>query len=156
MKKTSVKTITKILTDYFEGKTTCEQEKELLTYFSQTTVDPSLEKYQTLFQTLNQLKNNYQPFKAKENENHSSISIPVYKRRLITLSSIAASVAAIFLIVFLTNKSMRTVDYVIIDGVKYTDSEKIETAMHSSLANVKIETQDFFSEFNDLDLESLK
>ncbi|MDY0014773.1 MAG: hypothetical protein RBS13_01025 [Bacteroidales bacterium] len=156
MKKTTLNTITKILNDYFEGKTTCEQEKELHAYFSQTTVDPSLEKYQALFQTLNQLKSNYQPFKAEEKKNHSRISIPVYKRRLITISSIAASIAAIFLIVFLTYKPLRTIDYVIIDGVKYTDSEKIETAMQHSLENVKIETQDFFSEFNDLDLESLK
>ncbi len=160
MKKTTVNTITEILNNYFEGKTTCEQEKELYAYFSQTTIDPSLEKYQSLFQALYQLKSNYQSVKADDKENHSSMSIPAYKknrtRRLLTISSIAASVAAIFLIVFLTNKSFRSIDYVIIDGVKYTDSEKIETAMQSSLENVKIETQDLFSELNDLDLESLK
>lgn len=57
---------------------------------------------------------------------------------------------------FLLNKHVQNVDYVMIDGIKYTDALSIETAVNNSLANVKIETQDIFSSLDVLDLDSLK
>ena len=44
-------------------------------------------------------------------------------------------------------------DYVIIDGVKYTDNQSIETAMNASLQNVKINMNDIFTDLDDLNLE---
>jgi hypothetical protein len=152
--------IKKLIDDYFEGKTTGEEENILHQYFSQADIDPSLKEYKVFFETFHQLSTLFQTHETNHKEIYSNTSIvqpnKPYIRRLISLSSIAASVAAIFLIVFFISKSAKTSDFVIIDGVKYTDSKKIEAAMNNSLENVKIETQDIFSEFNDLDLESIK
>lgn len=156
IKETSVEIIKQLIDNYFEGKTSCDEEKFLQNYFSQTHTDPSLDEYKALFAAWHQVSVS-PPVWDDKRSIHPNKTKSIYKnhftRRVITLSSIAASIAALFLIIFLTHNPTKNMDYVIINGVTYTDSKKIETAMNTSLANVKIETQDIFSELDDLDLE---
>ena len=83
--------IEELLNKYFDGDTTCEEERELRRFFTQETVPEHLKEYSPLFAFLD--KENKQ---AKEAcTDHSSLTVPsrktVFRRRLIyCMSGIAA------------------------------------------------------------------
>ena len=142
-----------LIDEYFEGRTSSEEEQLLRNYFAQKDIDPKLKGYQPLFAAMKTLYS--QPeLLQKETLDTTSLSHNIFTRRkLLAITTIAASVAAVFFIVILNYKPLISKDYVIIDGVKYTDNQSIETAMNASLQNVKINMNDIFTDLDDLNLE---
>ena len=134
--------------NYFSGKTTKEEELELLQYFSSKNIEPELLPYQKYFLGLADLKNHSQSIIQKEDYEdftESPKNTAYYIKRFGITFATAASVALLVLFSPFFHKNK---DYVVINGKKYTDTKHLELALHTSLENVKLDAQQIF---NDLD-----
>ena len=96
--------IEELIDRYFEGQTSCEEERELRSFFTQENVPESLQVYRPLFVCLDQ--------EAKAFRQESApVKKPSFRRRFIyTTGGIAAGIL---------------LNYVIIDGKQYTDANLV-------------------------------
>jgi hypothetical protein len=141
----------KTIENYFSGKTTKEEEQQLLQYFSSETIDPELIQYQNYFLSLSDLKaRSYHiiPKEKYENFTESSKNYSYYIKRIGIALAAAASVALFVLFSPIFHKNG---DFVVINGKKYTDKKYIELVLQASLENVKLDPKQIFSDLdNDL------
>lgn len=114
--------IEELIDRYFEGQTSCEEERELRRFFTRESVPEHLQVYRPLFTCLEQ---EVQAF--REEKSTSAAKIPSRRRRFIyMMSGIAAGV--LLLIGIAGTKQYLHVtpeNYVIIDGKQYTDDNLV-------------------------------
>jgi len=114
--------IEELIDRYFEGQTSCEEERELRRFFTRESVPEHLQVYRPLFTCLEQ---EVQAF--REEKSTAAAKIPSRRRRFIyMISGIAAGV--LLLIGIAGTKQYLHVtpeNYVIIDGKQYTDDNLV-------------------------------
>ena len=128
---------------YFEGGTSCKEERELVEYFSQADVDESLREYQNYFLVLGELqkqKRDEKIVREKAEKNR-------YWIRRSSIFSAAAIVAAVLMTTFLYQVYFD--GYVVIDGVKYKDKRNMEIAFNNSIQNAKMDMENFWNILNE-------
>jgi hypothetical protein len=168
--------ITLLIERYFEGLTTTDEEALLQHYFQQEPIDDDLLIYKPLFAAWADLREmpeeliltasnlterdtkddasgakNLLKMNALRSSQKQFAFFAVNKWKIV---SMASGVAAILVIGFFTLfYESPTVNYVMIDGQKYTDKTLIMHNFEQSLDNVKIDMNDMLSEFQTLDIE---
>lgn len=117
--------IEELLNKYFEGETSCEEERELRSFFAGSNVPEELKVYIPLFAYIEQeaLQYKKQINRKKDFPKHLMYAI--------------SGIAACLLIVLSTNiiykhSNSTPRDYVIIDGKRYTDTDLIRE--HAQIA----------------------
>ncbi|MBT9873350.1 hypothetical protein GPL06_11110 [Bacteroides salyersiae] len=143
--------IEELLNKYFDGDTTCEEERELCRFFTQETVPEHLKEYSPLFAFLD--KENKQ---AKEAcTDHSSLTVSsrktVFRRRLIyCMSGIAAGLLLLLGIAGIHRHFNAMPDsYVIIDGKCYTDENLVREQAMTAFRNVSLDEDELLNSLFD-------
>jgi hypothetical protein len=134
---------------YFSGETSKEEEQEIIQYFLSNNIDPELKKYQTYFQGLSHLKTHADfiiPKEDYENYTESAKNSIYYIKRVGIALAIAASFALLLLLFPFWNYNN---NFVVINGIKYTDKNRMELALNTSLTNVKLDVKQMFVELDD-------
>lgn len=119
-----------LLSRYFEGETTCEEERELRRYFTEEEVPEALQSYRPLFAYMAQEVNRR--------------SLPKKRYRL---SGIAAAAAVALLLVvgggiWLTVRPHHPQNFVIIDGRQYTDISLVRAQAQAAFAQVQLSPEE--------------
>ena len=114
-----------LLAKYFEGETTCEEERELRRFFTEEEVPEALQPYRPLFAYL-------------DREAALAARKPSRPYRLLyTVSGIAAGLLLLLgAAKMLFPPSAAPENYVIIDGKRYTDEKLVEAKALEALQNV--------------------
>ena len=111
--------IEELLNKYFEGETTCEEERELRR-FTRGIVPEHLQMYRPMFAFLNE-ENRQSKTAVPE---VPKTSVPLRRRLLYIFSGMAAGILLILGIAGLNRHfNTSTANYVIIDGKCYTDAK---------------------------------
>ncbi len=140
--------IEELLNKYFEGETSCEEERELRRFFSQDIVPEHLQMYRTLFGFLESENKLYRS--AAE----SIVSSPmprsksqiIRRRMLYTLSGVAAGLVLLLGITGIQRHLDSSPDvYVIIDGKRYTDPELARKQALAAFQSVSLSEEEVFS-----------
>ena len=156
------KEIEKLINKYFEGDTTCEEERILKNYFTHEDIDSRLIQFKSLFTALDYVHNNSDIFPEDKNDHILDSSLKGERQRrtdrsvklwVYVLSGIAA--CFVFLVLFFSDNvvSESSETYVMIDGIKYTDVIHIEEAFNNSIENVRIDMLDIFEDFEEFSFE---
>lgn len=121
--------IDELIDKYFEGLTTCEEERRLRRYFTETDELPErLQPYRPLFA--------YMEREARRMNATPEPAPTLRPRRRRTLYLAGGMVAALLLllgIAGLVSTPFGEESYVIIDGVRYTDRETVEAKAREAL-----------------------
>jgi uncharacterized membrane protein YvbJ len=140
--------IKELIEKYFAGKTNRAEENKLRAYFSSDEVAEELKAEQSYFLALSQLRENAkQEYSEGENylENQRKNR---FARRFIPLSAAAAIAGLIAVSVFIF-QNRNNGNYLIVNGIKTKDKEKMEEMFHASLESAKIETDDILEILKD-------
>jgi len=140
---------TQIIENYFSGKTTKEDELELIHYFSSENIDSELIPHQKYFLGLAELKNNRSRIIPEE---EYEFFTPSSKNHIYSIKrwGIAVAVAAsLALLLMLFPKMNSNKGYVVINGKKFTDEKHIALAFNTALENVKLDTKQIFNDFDE-------
>lgn len=143
--------IDELLNKYFEGETTCEEERQIRHFFIREQVPERLEVYRSMFAFLETQNKQFR----SENEERSAKSktVPATKKTKkkirhyirYTLSGIAAGLILLFGITGIHHQMTATPDnYVIINGKKYTDINMIKEQAQSAFNDVCISPEEIF------------
>jgi len=130
-----------LLDNYFEGKTSAEEEKMIRHYFAQQNLPDDLKEYAPLFHFLENESEALTVLKEIRHESDPSIR----QRRSLRIYWTIASIAAILLIavVLLTQPDKQSItqngNYVWVDGRRMTDSITVRKYAELSLEKVKPE-----------------
>ncbi|WP_321332439.1 hypothetical protein [uncultured Bacteroides sp.] len=134
--------IEELLNNYFEGETTCEEERELRRYFSRDDVPEHLQAYRPIFAYFEEeaKRNKKTPTAGRSRKN-------VFRRHIIyALSGIAAGILLAIGIAGLYKQASAAPDnYVIIDGKKYTDAGLIHEQAQAAFQNVSVSKDEVFA-----------
>ncbi|ADV44816.1 hypothetical protein [Bacteroides helcogenes] len=129
--------IDELLNKYFEGETSCDEERKLRNFFSQEEVPVYLEMYRPLFTYLNQ------EIKIAEGTSSKIILQRNIIRRHHILCTLSGIAAGILLLVGIAKALFPLPDnYVIIDGKRYTDEKLVEAKALEALQNAGFTDED--------------
>lgn len=124
--------IDELLNRYFEGETSCEEERELRRFFTEEQVPESLEMYRPLFVCLD-----------KEVRAHQSHLLTPKRRLYYIMGSIAAGLLLLIGIANLWQNVWTTPsDYVIINGKRYTDAKTIQEQALAAFQDVQMSQEE--------------
>lgn len=152
--------IEKLLEKYFEGTTSCEEERLLRQFFSGPDVPPGLESYRPLFVCLEkeiqqQKANRQQEDEKAEQQNTASRPtaipvIPISRRRMYYWYA-ASAVALVILCVTgihyrLQYSEERSGNYVIINGERYNDPKLVQAKAIEALQIVGFSDEELHSQ----------
>ncbi|WP_418696831.1 hypothetical protein [Bacteroides sp.] len=131
--------IDELLNKYFEGETSCEEERELRRFFTGEEVPEHLQVYRPLFAYLDR--------EVKAGQEESPKMLPAKKsaflhRTLYALSGIAAGLLLLIGIARILPLSASSENYVIIDGKRYTDEKLVEAKAMEALQNASFTDED--------------
>ena len=108
--------IEELIDRYFEGQTSCNEERELRRFFTQENIPESLQVYRPLFACLDQ------EAKAFRKESIPAKKLSFHRRFIYMTGGIAAGLLLLIGIAGTQRYLHATPDnYVIIDGKQYTD-----------------------------------
>lgn len=127
--------IEELLNKYFEGETSCQEEKELRALFMKGDVPEELKVYTPLFAYMEQEVQEFRSQKKKKNTFFNHILYAI------------SGVAACLLLVLATNAVYtysKPDSYVIIDGKRYTDTELIREHAQIAFNDVKFTQDELF------------
>lgn len=133
--------IEELLNKYFEGETTCEEERELRCFFTQEIIPEHLKEYAPLF-----------AFFEKENKqakiahtDYTSRKVTLRRRIIYCMSGIAAGVLLLLGIAGI-HRHFNTMpdNYVIIDGKCYTDENLVREQAMAAFRNVTLDENELF------------
>lgn len=132
--------IDELLDKYFEGETSCKEERELRRYFTEEEVPEHLQMYRPLFACLDM------EAKSLQREPGRQDAAPKYlfrRRWYYTLGGIAAG---LLILVGIANLYRHTLaapsDYVIINGKRYTDANLIREQALSAFQDVSMSQEE--------------
>lgn len=125
-----------LLNKYFEGETSCEEERELRRFFMQDDLPEHLQAYRPMFAFFdNESKRAEKPAPARR---------PF--RLLYALSGIAAGVLIALAVAGLSRYLAGTPEnYVIIDGKRYTDARLIHEQARHAFDDVRFSEDEVFA-----------
>lgn len=131
-----------LINKYFDGETTCEEERQLRQAFTQGVIPQHLEVYRPMF-----------AFLDKENRENKVIppktvrkAIPFRRRLIYTLSSLAAVALIVLAIAGITRYHTATPDnYVIIDGKYYTNTQLVHKEALAAFQEVSFSEDEVFA-----------
>lgn len=135
--------IDELLNKYFEGETSCEEERELRRYFTEEEVPEHLQMYRPLFACLDKEAKAYQspPEKSENKKVKTEHLIP--RRLYYTIGSIAAGVLVLIGIANLYQQiTVTPTDYVVINGKRYTDAKTIREQALSAFQDVSMSQEE--------------
>lgn len=134
--------IDELLDKYFEGETSCEEERELRHFFTKEEVPEGLQIYRPLFAYLDQeVASTAEREEGPQEQPAERRSRPY--RLLYTVSGIAAGLLLLFGIgrmVFPLSTAPE--NYVVIDGKRYTDEKLVQAKALEALQNVGFTDED--------------
>ena len=122
-----------LINRYFDGQTTCAEERLIRQAFAQGSVPDELEVYRPLFTGLDKLS---------ESHTHAGDAKPARRRRglcSLRLRYWAGGVAAglaLYLVLTRILPGGTAESYVVIDGKRYTDPMLVQAKAHEALGNV--------------------
>lgn len=125
-----------LLERYFEGTTSCEEEKELRHFFSRKNVPEHLEIYSSFFASLDMESKEFHRKQARPKSN--------FRQKLMySMVGIAAGLLLIIGVsqIFQNNPSVQQ-DYVIINGKKYTDAKLVREQALDAFNDMKMSKED--------------
>lgn len=128
--------IEKLLNKYFEGDTTCEEERELRRFFTEGIVPEHLKEYAPLFAFFEEENK-----QAKVSHTVSSSQKRTVRHRLMySISGIAAGLLILLGIAGIHRHFNAMPDsYVIIDGKCYTDENLVREQAMAAFLNVSLD-----------------
>ena len=133
-----MKDIETLLNKYFEGETTCEEERRLRRFFAEGLVPEHLEVYRPMFAFFEAEMPELAPFEKKTKT----------VRQYLTYS-LSAAAAAILLLVGISgiyrHLSPAPANYVIIDGKEYTDVHLIREQAMVAFRDVSLSEEEVFA-----------
>lgn len=131
--------IDELLNKYFEGETSCEEERELRLFFTEEEVPEDMQMYRPMFACLDKEVKEHQSL-SKKPENKNIKSGRLFSRRLYyTLGGIAAGLLIFIGIANLyRHVSPIPSDYVVINGKRYTDANIIREQALSAFQDVSM------------------
>lgn len=129
--------IDELLNKYFEGETSCDEERDLRRFFTEEQVPEDLEMYHPLFVCLDEEAKAHQSHQHEVKEVNKQLS---YRRRLYyIMGSIAAGLLLLIGVANLyQNVWTAPSDYVIINGKRYTDAKTIREQALSAFQDVQM------------------
>lgn len=136
--------IDELLNKYFEGETSCEEERELRRYFTEANAIPEhLQMYRPLFACLDKEAKAHQSL-PQEAENKKAKTRHLIPRRLYyTIGSIAAGLLILVGIANLyQQRAITPTDYVVINGKRYTDAKTIHEQALSAFQDVSMSKEE--------------
>lgn len=125
-----------LLERYFEGRTSCEEEKELRRFFSEKNVPEHLEIYSSFFASLSMESKEFHRKQPRPKSN--------FKQRVMySMIGIAAGLLLIIGVsqIFQNSQSVQQ-DYVIINGKKYTDAKLVREQALDAFNDMKMSKED--------------
>jgi Uncharacterized protein related to Endonuclease III len=125
-----------LLERYFEGRTSCEEEKELRRFFSEKNVPEHLEIYSSFFASLDMESKEFHRKQPRPKSN--------FKQRVMySMIGIAAGLLLIIGVsqIFQNSQSVQQ-DYVIINGKKYTDAKLVREQALDAFNDMKMSKED--------------
>lgn len=133
-----MKDIETLLNKYFEGETTCEEERHLRRFFAEGLVPEHLEVYRPLFAF----------FEAEQAE----LALPRKKTRTFRqylTYTLGATAATLLLLVGVSgiyrHLSSNPTSFVIIDGKEYTDASIIREQAMAAFNDVSLSQEEVFA-----------
>lgn len=118
--------IEELLNKYFEGETSCDEERQLQQFFTQGMVPEHLEMYRPLFAFFKEEKQQQSATEATPEQKAPKRKTPFRRRILYSLSGIAAGLVLLLGIAgTIRHFTYQPENYVIIDGKQYTDAELV-------------------------------
>lgn len=129
--------IDELLNKYFEGETSCDEERDLRRFFTEKQVPEDLEMYRPLFVCLDEEAKAHQSHQHEVKEVNKQLS---YRRHLYyIMGSIAAGLLLLIGVANLyQNVWTAPSDYVIINGKRYTDAKTIREQALSAFQDVQM------------------
>lgn len=134
-----------LVTKYFEGETTCEEERILRQLFANGIVSKQLEVYRPMFAILEE-ENRAE--KEKQQKKVTPLIVPKAKAQwrralLFSLSGIAAGLLLLLGIAGIhSHFSAKSDNYVIIDGKRYTDAKLIHQQAAAAFEEVSFSEEE--------------
>lgn len=136
-----MKDIEELLNNYFEGETTCEEERELCHFFTQGIVPEHLQIYRPMFAFIDAENTLYHQSTVKTRKKKSIRRVISY-----SLGGIAAGLLLLLGISGVCHYLPMTPDnYVIIDGKRYTDTELVHEQALSAFQDVRLSEEEVFA-----------
>lgn len=138
--------IDELLNRYFEGETSCEEERELRRYFTEGDVREDLAVYRPLFACIDEEAKAHR--RAQEAEAVANMHPRSNgRRRTLRLYRLWGGIAAgVLLLIGIANLGQRLwatpTDYVIIDGKRYTDARVIRQQALSAFQDVQMSREE--------------
>ncbi len=135
--------IKELIDKYFEGETTCEEEKQIRLYFTQENLPTHIEKYRLFFSYFDE------EIEKKTNKKPEVI-LPIKRKfsyRLVRLGVIVSAACALIIfggIAMYKNFALPQ-NYVMIDGVCFTEKDLVVQEAFNSLKAVSISEEDLFN-----------
>lgn len=143
--------IDELLNRYFEGETSCEEERELRRYFTEGDVREDLAVYRPLFACIDEEAKAHRRAQEAEADTKAAVT-DVHpgsngRRRTVRLYRLWGGIAAgVLLLIGIANLGQRLwatpTDYVIIDGKRYTDARVIRQQALSAFQDVQMSREE--------------
>jgi uncharacterized membrane protein YvbJ len=143
----NIEEIKNLLEKYFEGETCSEEEKIIYHYFSTGEVAEELKAEQNYFLALAQVCQNTKQEHLKKENQYQNRRKNQFFLHLIPLSAVAAITGLIFVSVFVFQN--RNSDYLVVNGVKTRDKDKMEAMFYASLKSAEIDMNDIWEVLKD-------
>lgn len=144
--------IDELLNRYFEGETSCEEERELRRYFTEGDVREDLAVYRPLFACIDEEAKAHRRAQEAEAVAKAEAVADVHprsngRRRTLRLYRLWGGIAAgVLLLIGIANLGQRLwttpTDYVIIDGKRYTDARMIRQQALSAFQDVQMSREE--------------
>lgn len=141
--------IEELLNKYFEGETTCEEERDLRKFFTRGIVPEHLEVYRPMFTFLERETHAFKEENLLQQYIMPSAlerKVPFRRKLLYSLSGIAAGLLLLLGIAGVSYHFTAEPDsYVIIDGEQYTDARLIREQALSAFEEVSLSEEEVFA-----------
>lgn len=130
-----------LLNKYFDGETTCEEERELRHFFAQEKIPPGLMIYRPLFAYIENEATLHKEAPNKKKQKRSFVRDITY-----TLGGVAATLLLVFAIAGINRHFYRAdINEVWIDGVRYTEQTIVHQQATSAFEDVSFSREDIFN-----------
>lgn len=148
-----MKDIETLLNKYFEGETTCEEERKLRRFFAEGLVPEHLEVYRPMFAFFEAAQDELPEISGPCNAAEMP-ELAIFEKKTKTVRqyltySLGAAAAALLLLLGISgiyrHLSPAPANYVIIDGKEYTDAHLIREQAMAAFQDVSLSEEEIFA-----------
>lgn len=130
-----------LLNKYFEGETTCEEERRLRRFFTEGLIPKHLQMYRPMFA--------YFEAERKEHVQASATTVrPERRKRTFSYYmtyGLGVAAATLLLVLSIRHLSPEPASYVVIDGKQYTDARLIREQAKAAFRTVSLDEEEVFA-----------